>query len=212
MYKYIYVNNYFSCPRSAGIFLCFLLTYKARENFALFCCRISSKVLFHILTNCICKVVLILWLRLSLWTLRVFITCLLKKRDLPQKKRLFHTQINWSIFKWGFCNFSLECCVQLCVPAKTTGSERPQATTVWILRKAKSSCCGFCLFGVLFYVWRHVELQGKTRSKPSFFSWEKSRLYRLPSKCKNSDTLFRRKCHQNVASWVLHFFNRRQLL
>lgn len=72
---------------------------------------------------------------------------------------------------------------------KDTGSKRPQATTVWILRKAKSSCCVFCLFGVSLYVWRHVELQGKARSETSFFSWEESRLYRLPSKCKNSDTL-----------------------
>lgn len=93
---------------------------------------------------------------------------------------------------------------------KDTGSKRPQATTVWILRKAKSSCCVFCLFGVFVYVWRHVELQGKARSETSFFLGRNPDSIGCHPNAKILTLSVQKKCHQNIASWILHFFNRRQ--
>lgn len=47
MYIKIYMDITISYwPGDAEIFLCFILTYKARENFVLLSCRISMKVLF----------------------------------------------------------------------------------------------------------------------------------------------------------------------
>lgn len=46
-----------------------------------------------------------------------------EEKDIPQKKRLSDTQINWSIFKRGFCNFCLQCYVQLCICMKILVAE-----------------------------------------------------------------------------------------
>lgn len=71
---YVYITFFLDLELQEYSFASFSLTKPER----ILCCFpvdfFESSLFFHLLTNCICKVVLVLRLRLSLWTLWVFMT------------------------------------------------------------------------------------------------------------------------------------------
>lgn len=120
-------------------------------------------------------------------------TSLVKKRDFPQKKkRLFHTQINGSAFKLGFCTFSLNSVFSF-VSLQRFWQQKAPGNDCLDPEKGKKQLLCF-LFGWCFLLCLEAcGAPGEGKKRNFIFSWEKSRLYRLPSKCKNSDTSLLRK-------------------
>lgn len=145
--------------------------------------------------NFICKVILVLWLGLTSWTSRVFVTSLVKKRDFPQKKREAVSHPNqWVSLQVRILHLQLKFCVQLCFPAKILVAKGPRQRLFgsWE-RQKKSSCCVFLFVWCFLLCLEACGAPGEGKKRNFIFSWEKSRLYRLPSKCKNSDTSLLRK-------------------
>lgn len=171
--------------------------------------RISSKVLFSSTFWGIVSVKLFLPVGLG-WVCGLYgSSWLLLKKKIFLRKRDWHPNqlVN---FQERILQLLFTMLCSALYSYEDTGSRRLQATTVWISRKAKSSCFVFCLFGVFFYVWRHVELQGKARSETSFFLGRNPDAVGFHPNAKILTLRVKKKCHQYVASWILHFFNRSQ--
>lgn len=209
MYIKIYMDITISYwPGDAEIFLCFILTYKARENFVLLSCRISMKVLFSPIFWQLTSVKLACSVAEFMDFMGLYDFSSEEKRFSSGKEAVSHPNrmVNFQV-KILQLWFRMLC--SALYSYKDIGSKRPQAATVWILRKAKISCWVFCLFVFSSMAGGMWSSRGRQEAKLHSFLGEIQTLSAAIQLQKFWHSLFRKKCHQNVASWIFRFFNRR---
>jgi len=133
---------FFFWPGGAEILLCFILNYKAQENFVLLSCRIS--ILFFIFVLYLFLFPSIFWQLLSAKLFLFYGLGWVYELDGSSWlffwiKEIFLRKRSYFTLKsvGGFCNFSLECCVQLCIPTNilVAKGSRQQLFVSWERQK-----------------------------------------------------------------------------